>query len=326
MSSPGRATPVARSSLATPQDAPPEWRAPSHDQTLHRRKDPRLHARAGGALRLLSAGAAGRRRHQGRIARRRRHALRQPRQRLGEARAGRTLGGGECRQALDHARPQEAQGARGHQAPGRQGRRGDGEFPAGRHGQARHRLRDAACDQSEADLLRRIGLRPGRPAARDGCLRRHDPGDVGPDVDHRLRGQWPDPRRLRRRRRDVGRDGCLRRRLGALPAHPHRQGPARRRRHDRRGDGLSCAAIHRAPDDRARPRPGGEPLGHPQADRQPVQDQGRLDGAGGHDRPAIPAPDESAGPLPRRWPIRASSTGRPASRTTLPCTPSSKRR
>ena len=31
------------------------------------------------------------------------------------------------------------------QAPGRQGRRGDGEFPAGRDGQARHRLRDAAA-------------------------------------------------------------------------------------------------------------------------------------------------------------------------------------
>ena len=151
-------------------------------------------------------------------------------------------------------------------------------------------------DQSEADLLRRLGLRPGRARARDGGLRRHDPGDVRPDVDHRLPSQRPDARGLRRRRRDVGRDGGVRRRLGALPAHPHRQGPARRRRHDRRGDGLSRPAIHRAPDDRPRARPGREPLGDAQADRQSVQDQGRLDGAGGHDRSAVPAPDEGAGP------------------------------
>ena len=42
-----------------------------------------------------------------------------------------------------------------------------------------------------------------------------------------------------------------------------------------------------------------EPLGHAQADRQPVQDQGRLDGAGGHDRAAVPAPDEGARPRRR---------------------------
>ena len=58
------------------------------------------------------------------------------------------------------------------------------------------------------------------PAARDGGLRRHDPGDVGPDVDHRLRGQWPDARGLRRRRRDVG--------LRRLPsASPRRSTSAR---------------------------------------------------------------------------------------------------
>ena len=33
-------------------------------------------------------------------------------------------------------------------------------------------------DQSQADLLRRLGLRPGRARARDGGVRRHDPGDV----------------------------------------------------------------------------------------------------------------------------------------------------
>ena len=154
------------------------------------------------------------------------------------------------------------------QAAGRQGRRGDGELPAGRDGQARHRLRDAEGDQSAADLLRRLGLRPGRARPRDGGVRRHDPGDVGPDVDHRLSDQRADARGLRRRRRDVGRDGGLRRRLGALPAHPYRQGPAGRRRHDRRGDGLPRPAVHRASDDRPRARAGRQPLGDAQAHRQ----------------------------------------------------------
>ncbi len=172
------------------------------------------------------------------------------------------------------------------------------EFPAGRDGQARHRLRDAEGDQSPADLLRRLGLRPGRARPRDRGVRRHDPGDVRPDVDHRLRDQRPDARGLRRRRRHVGRDGGAGRRLGALPAHPYRQGPARRRRHDRRGDGLSRPAVHRAPDDRPRARAGRQPLGDAQAHRRSLQDQGRLDGAGRHDRAAVPAPDE--GGRPRR--------------------------
>ncbi len=161
----------------------------------------------------------GRRRHQGRKPRRRRHALRLPRHRLGEARARRPLGRGQLQQALDHARPQEAQGDRGGEEARRQGRRGDGEFPAGRDGQARHRLRGAEGGQPQADLLRRLGLRPGRPGPRDRGVRRHDPGDVRPDVDHRLPDQRPDARRLRRRRRHVGRDGGTGRRLGALPAH-----------------------------------------------------------------------------------------------------------
>ena len=45
------------------------------------------------------------------------------------------------------------------------------------------------------------------PDRDDGGVRRHDPGDVRPDVDHRLPDQRPDARGLRRRRRDVGRDG-----------------------------------------------------------------------------------------------------------------------
>ena len=44
-----------------------------------------------------------------------------------------------------------------------QRRRGDGEFPARRDGQARHRLCRAVGDQSAADLLRHLGLRPDRP-------------------------------------------------------------------------------------------------------------------------------------------------------------------
>ena len=104
---------------------------------------------------------------------------------------------------------------------------------------------------------RGLGLRPGRARQGDGGVRRHDPGDVGPDVDHRLPVERPDARGLRRRRRDVGLHGGVRRRLGALPAHPHRQGPAGRRRHDRRGDGLPRPAVHRAHDDRPRARAGG---------------------------------------------------------------------
>ena len=72
----------------------------------------------------------------------------------------------QLQQALDHARPQEAQGDRGREAARRQGRRGDGEFPPRRDGQARHRLRGADGDQSQADLLRRLGLRPDRAGAR----------------------------------------------------------------------------------------------------------------------------------------------------------------
>ena len=175
-----------------------------------------------------------------------------------------------------------------------------------------------------ADLLRRLGLRPGRARPRDRGVRRHDPGDVRPDVDHRLPDQRPDARGLRRRRRHVGRDGGAGRRLGALPAHPYRQGPARRRRHDRRGDGLSRPAVHRAPDDRPRARAGRQPLGDAQAHRRSLQDQGRLDGAGRHDRAAVPAPDEGGRPRRRARPIRASPTGRRASPTTRRCTRSSR--
>ena len=45
------------------------------------------------------------------------------------------------------------------------GGRGDGKFSAGRHGQARHRLRRALGDQSEADLLRDLWLWPDRSGA-----------------------------------------------------------------------------------------------------------------------------------------------------------------
>ena len=57
----------------------------------------------------------------------------------------------------------EAGGDRHRQAARREGRRGDGEFPSRRDGQARHRLCGAVGDQSAADLLRDLGLRPDRP-------------------------------------------------------------------------------------------------------------------------------------------------------------------
>ena len=69
-----------------------------------------------------------------------------------------------------------------------------------------------------------------------------------------------------------------------------------------------------------------EPLGHAQADRRSLQDQGRLDGAGRHDRAAVPAPDEDGRAARTRLPIRASPTGPSASTTPRRCTTSSSRR
>ena len=75
------------------------------------------------------------------------------------------LAGDQRQQAQPDARPAEAGGHRDRQAARRAGRRGDGEFPSRRDGQARHRLCGALGDQSTADLLRDLRLRPDRPGA-----------------------------------------------------------------------------------------------------------------------------------------------------------------
>src|SRR6185312_5187141 len=50
-------------------------------------------------------------------------------------------------------------------------RRGDGELPSRRHGQARHRLRHAERDQSAPDLRRRPQVGPDKgTAAFDGMI------------------------------------------------------------------------------------------------------------------------------------------------------------
>ena len=58
--------------------------------------------------------------------------------------AARNLGTGvhghQRQQALPRPRPHQAEGDRDRASARRQGRRGDGEFPPRRHGQARHRL------------------------------------------------------------------------------------------------------------------------------------------------------------------------------------------
>ena len=85
-------------------------------------------------------------------------------------------------------------------------------FRPGDHGQAGYRLRGALGDQPAAHLLRRVGLRPERPGAHDGRLRRQDPGDERHHVGHRPSRERADARRLRRvrchRRHDGGVRAC----------------------------------------------------------------------------------------------------------------------
>ena len=87
----------------------------------------------------------------------------------------------------------------------------------------------AVGDQSAADLLRDLRLRPDRAVQPRSRLRRQDPGAVGDHVDHRASRDGPDPRRLRGVRRAVGDDGGVRGVFGAVPAHAYRQGPVHRR-------------------------------------------------------------------------------------------------
>ena len=96
-----------------------------------------------GPVRHLPAGAARRRRGEDRVARRRRDAQPARLQGVGGPQDAARLPGRERQQAQHHARPAAAGGGRGRQAARRHGRRGVGELPARRDGQARARLRDA---------------------------------------------------------------------------------------------------------------------------------------------------------------------------------------
>ena len=115
-------------------------------------------------------------------------------------------------------------------------RRGDGEFPARRDGPPGHRLRGAARDQSEADLLHDLRLRQHRAVPQRGRLRRQDPGAVRHHVADRPQGDGADARRLRGVRRAVGHDRGLRRVLGAVSAHAYR----------RRASSSTCRCWRRA--------------------------------------------------------------------------------
>ena len=80
------------------------------------------------------------------------------------------------RQALDRARPQVARRHRGREEARRQGRRRDGELPAGRDLAAGLRLRGHQEGQSQGRLLLGVGLRPDRALQQAADRRRADPG------------------------------------------------------------------------------------------------------------------------------------------------------
>ena len=126
-----------------------------HEQALRRRPRPRLHAGVRGAVRQLPAGAARRRRHQDRAAGRRGHAPQPAQQGVGGAQPGHRLDGHQLQQAQHRARPHQAQVDRDRAPPGREGRRGDGELPPRRHGQARHRLRGAVGESIRGSSIAR---------------------------------------------------------------------------------------------------------------------------------------------------------------------------
>ena len=77
------------------------------------------------------------------------------------------------------------QGARGVQAPGREGRRRGRELPPRREGPPRHRLRGAARRSTSASSRQHLRLRPGRALSRPAGLRPDRAGHGRADVDHR---------------------------------------------------------------------------------------------------------------------------------------------
>ena len=161
-----------------------------NDATVRGHPGNRRDPRAGGAVRGLSAGGAGRRRDQGRASRRSRPEPRlRHRQGAQPPQHGHRLPDAGLQQALDRARPQAGRRSRGPQEAGRHRGCLRGELPARRVRGAGARLRGARRHQSAADLRLVLGLRPERAARRPDRLRPRDPGHLRHHGDDRHHGR-----------------------------------------------------------------------------------------------------------------------------------------
>ena len=297
-------------------------------QTLCRHPHPRFHPLCRRAVRHLPVCPARRRGHQGRAESRRRHAalLAGALGRVG-AGAGALLSRHQQQQAQHHARPRQTRGrSRSSKRLAERSRHRVGEFPPRHHGALRARLRNAARAQPAPDLLRGVRLRSERPGTRHRRLRRQIAGDVRHHVDHRARGQRPDPRRLRAVRHDRRDDRSLRRIERAVPAHADRRRPVCRRRDARRGAELPLGPGRRIHRHRPHPPAVRQPVLDRQGHRQPLQGRRGRPDAGGDDRTAVRRPDARASAAPMRSTIRALPTGRRGRKTRRPCAASSKKR
>ena len=180
--------------------------------------------------------------------------------------------------------------------------------------------------EPEADLLRRLRLRPERAGARHRRLRRQVAGNVRDHVDYRARGQRPDPRRLRAVRHDRRDDRRLRGRERAIPAQPYRRGAVRRCRDARRGAGVYRAADRRIHGDRPQAPPVRQSVLDRQGHRQPLQGRRWRSDARGHDREAVFQPDDRAGPPRHASRPAFRRLAEPQARTSRNCARSSRRR
>ena len=191
-------------------------------QGARRHQDPRLHPRPVRPDLHAASGLHGRRLHQGRAARRRRHHPRPVARREGRGLA--LLHHAQRQQALDHDRQQASQGQGNPRAADQALRRAGRELRARR---ARPHGADLGLhpqDQPAHDRRFGQGLRP-RPLRGLQGLRERRAVHRRRGFDHRLpRGPAARHRRADRRQRHRPASGVrhLRR---ALPAHPHRPRP-----------------------------------------------------------------------------------------------------
>ena len=216
---------------------------------IRRDQDPRLHPRAGRAVRRLPAGRPRRRRRQGgRPERARPEPGVGGRPRAEQGDDGHRLPHPGVEQARDRAEPQDGGGPGGAQAPGRRlGRRPGRELPARRLRRARPRLRGPGPPQADAHLRLHDRLRPRRPPRHPDRLRPRHPGHLGHHRLDRHRGQRPHQDRGADGRLRDGHDGRLRHLGRALPADAHRPGPAHRHGDARRRHDPAGLAHHRLP-------------------------------------------------------------------------------